>query len=91
MGALLRRAKSHFGMSDKKPTPNPLRWRESCPDCGFINTEFEGERLERGKGFTCPRCGVHYSAEDFHEEMEAKHQAQYHNHAKADLSQEEEP
>lgn len=70
---------------------NPLRWRICCPDCGWIPEDrFLAEQFELGtKPFDCGRCGAHYSADDFALEMDAKHQAQHHNHAKADLSQEE--
>lgn len=72
---------------------NPMRWHISCPDCGYIETEEQSQRrhvLNGGSGaFDCPRCGAHYSAEDFETEMEQKHMGQHHNHAKADLSGEE--
>jgi len=45
--------------------------------------------LEKVKTFDCPRCKSHYAIEDFNYEMNEKHMAQHHNHAKADLSQEE--
>jgi DNA-directed RNA polymerase subunit M/transcription elongation factor TFIIS len=66
-----------------------MRWRESCPDCGFILTEKEEHELKRKNAFDCPRCQAHYTAEDFLAELEQKHMAQHHNHAKADLTNEE--
>ncbi len=68
---------------------NPMRYRECCPDCGFVLTEIESIYLEHKKTFDCPRCHAHYALEDFAIEMREKQQAQFHNHAKADLSGEE--
>lgn len=72
---------------------NPMRWHISCPDCGFVESEIESQkRYVKTKGagyFDCPRCGAHYAADDFHDELDAKHMAQHHNHAKADLTSEE--
>lgn len=82
---------NHATALDLKPRPNPLKWRVSCPDCGYIVTDEDyRKRLVDGhEGFDCPRCAAHYSAEDFHEELRQKHMAMHHNLAQADLSQEE--
>lgn len=45
--------------------------------------------LEKKPAFDCPRCKAHYALEDFNHEMQEKLMAQFHNHAKADLTQEE--
>lgn len=76
-------------MSDAKKTPNPLRWRESCPECGFILTDIEAQQVEGRGAFDCPRCQAHYTSEDFARETNEKHMAQHHRHAEADLSGEE--
>lgn len=68
---------------------NPMRWNECCPDCGFVIDEYESNMVRAGGAFDCPRCKAHYTKEDFRHEMHEKHMAQHHNHAKADLSQEE--
>jgi hypothetical protein len=74
----------------RKHVQNPLRWRICCPDCGWIpdNEDF-AMKVENGYiPFDCGRCGAHYATVDFEAEMDAKHQAQHHNHAKADLQSE---
>ena len=76
-------------MSVKVKSPNPLRWHESCPDCGFILTDIESAMLEARKTFDCPRCSAHYALDDLMHETNEKHMAQHHNHALADLSGEE--
>ncbi len=69
---------------------NPMRFNTSCPDCGYVEDELEKrKRRLRQKGFDCPRCGAHYTEEDFLNHLNEKRQAQYHNHAKADLTDEE--
>ena len=72
---------------------NPMRFNVSCPDCGFVETEHEAKLryvATKGNGsWDCPRCKCHYSGEDFDEHMNEKHMAQHHNHAKADLTNEE--
>jgi len=61
---------------------NPMRFHISCPDCGFPDEVQANE-------FDCPRCGAHFSQEDFNAELHEKAMAQYPRIAKADLSQEE--
>ncbi len=69
---------------------NPMRFNQSCPDCGFVADEHKIERdMFHGLGFNCERCGAHYARDDFMAELEQKHMAQYHNHAKADLESEQ--
>jgi hypothetical protein len=75
---------------------NPMRFHESCPDCGLIVDDgfaYSDERrvrcVDKSYNFTCPRCKAHYSKDDFIEALYEKSMAQHHNHAKADLSQEE--
>lgn len=77
-------------MSDKAKPKNPMRWRETCPDCGYILEPIDSAKIERDRQFVCPRCDVHYGLEDFMEEMNQKHMAQHHRHAKADLTGEQE-
>lgn len=64
-----------------------MRWNASCPDCGQVITEAEYYGMRNG--FDCPRCKCHYATQDFEEHLDEKHMAQHHNHAKADLTQEE--
>lgn len=68
---------------------NPMRYHECCPSCGFVLTEIESAMLEKKPAFDCPRCKAHYALKDFNHEMQEKRMAQFHNHAKADLTQEE--
>lgn len=79
------------GVNLRRHLPNPLRVRISCPDCGWVS-EMDGEKDKVNKdqtAFDCPRCGAHYSHEDFWAEHEQKVQAMHHNHAQADLTNEE--
>jgi len=66
---------------------NPFIVNDSCPDCGFVPEKYV-QMVNESKPFDCPRCGAHYSREDFHKECREKFMAQKHNHAKADLTQE---
>jgi len=65
-----------------------MRFRESCPDCGFILDDFAMSKIESIRTFDCPRCNSHWTLEDFDAEMREKLQAQFHNMAKADLNNE---
>lgn len=66
---------------------NPFIVNDSCPDCGFVPDNLT-QKINADRPFDCPRCGAHYSREDYHHEMHEKFMAQKHNHATADLSQE---
>lgn len=69
---------------------NPMRFNVSCPDCGQVIHERDWlKSFDQAENFTCIRCGAHYSKDDFNNELYEKHMAQHHNHAKADLTQEE--
>lgn len=80
-------------MGNKRKIPWFWRWRYSCPDCGmnfgedpyFSNSVncMTMDELGREVSFTCPRCGVHYSREEFIELNHDKYSK------KADLSEEE--
>lgn len=64
----------------KKKRHVPWFWRRqvSCPDCGFIvkdGSELD-RQLEHAKVFDCPRCKVHYTAEDFWEIQHDKYSFQ---------------
>jgi ribosomal protein S27AE len=52
----------------RKFLPFWMRWKISCPDCGFIIGE-HGDLHDTDKHFDCPRCGVHYAKQDFWEEQ----------------------
>jgi transcription initiation factor IIE alpha subunit len=67
---------------------NPKKFHESCPDCGLPLTLDQAETLEHHKGFDCERCKAHYASEDFAKENSEKAMAQFHNSAKADLTNE---
>lgn len=70
--------------------PNPMTWRDSCPECGYIyHNEIELQGMLQSGAVDCPRCKVHHTTEDWMAEANEKHMAQHHNHAKADLSNEE--
>ena len=51
-----------------------MRRHCSCPDCGFvINEGNAGAAFDRHGNFDCPRCNVHFSAQDFEAESAFKH------------------
>lgn len=68
---------------------NPFIVNSTCPDCGYVPDLMTQQTMDK-KPFDCPRCGVHYSLEDYLHEMHEKFMAQKHNHATADLSNEDE-
>ena len=51
--------------------PKWLRFNAACPDCGYVLTR--DEEHVTCYGFTCPRCGTHYSELDFWRENHFKH------------------
>lgn len=53
--------------------PHPLRYRDSCPDCGFVFPR-ETDPASKTKGFNCPRCLVHYSAQEYEQLNSEKEQ-----------------
>ncbi|GEM_PF-4753494 len=60
--------------------PRWMRTHIACPDCGQIIDEENAPRMKsvefgvklEARHFDCPRCGVHYTAEDFWKEHEFK-------------------
>jgi len=68
---------------------NPMRAHYSCPSCGWIFDKYAQRDVIRNRYFECPRCHTHFAEGDLEEENREKWMAQFHNSAKADLTQEE--